>query len=443
MADTTPLLEEFPAASYDQWRAAVDKDLAGAPFEKKLVSHTYEGIDIQPVYSDRDWSADGTSDPSGYPGFSPRTRGADPMGLAACGWDVRQEHADPDLAKSYQLILEDLQRGATSLQLRFDVACRDGLDPADEAAKDLVGRDGLAVYGLGDLDELLKEVRLGAIAIGLEAGSAAPAMAATLHALWKQRGVPTEQIYTSFNHDPLAVLARSGRLPTSIDTAMKHLGALAVYCDANMPKVRAARVGTGPYHHAGATAAQDLGLSMATAFAYLKAMTDAGLSVEAAAKQVTFAFSLGCNFFLASAKLRAARKLWAKLLEACDVDPSTPGVSMQIHARASKRVLTARDPWVNLLRNTVTTFASAVGGAQIITSEPFDKAIGLPDSFSRRIARNTQVILMEESHRAKVIDPAGGCYFLESLTDELAEKGWAELQKIEAQGGMAQALTSG
>ena len=441
MPETMSLLEGFEPVSYEQWRDVVEKDLKGAPFEKKLVTHTYEGIDLQPVYSPRDWDHQG--DPSGFPGFSPRTRGADPMGLAACGWDVRQEHADPDLVRSNELILEDLQRGATSLQLRFDAASREGMDPDDESAGDLVGRDGLAVYGLPDLDALLKDVRMGAIALGLEAGSTALPMAAAVTALWDQREVDRQRIYASFNYDPLAVLARSGRLPTSIDTAMSHLGELAVFCNTELPKVRAVRVGTGPYHHAGATAAQDLGLSMATAFQYLKAMTDAGLSVDQAAKQITFAYSLGCNFFLATSKLRAARKLWTKILEECGAEDPAASGSMQMHVRTSKRVLTARDPWVNLLRNTVTTFAAAVGGAQIITSEPFDKAIGLPDSFSRRIARNTQIVLMEESHLAKVIDPAGGCYFLESLTDELAEKGWAELQKIEAEGGMAHALATG
>ena len=441
MPETMSLLEDFDPVSYDQWRAIVEGDLKGVPFEKKLVSHTYEGIDIQPVYSQRDW--DNTNDASGYPGFKPRTRGADPMGLAACGWDVRQEHADPDLVKSNEHILDDLQRGATSLQLRFDAASRDGYDPDDPAAEALVGRDGLAVYSLNDLDALLDTVRLGAIAIGLEAGGTALPMAATLTALWDKRDVARDRVYASLNTDPLAVLARTGDLPTSIDTAMSHLGELAVFCNKELPKVRAVRVGTGPYHHAGATAAQDLGLSMATAFQYLKAMTDAGLSVDEAAKQITFAYSLGCNFFLAIAKLRAARKLWTRLLEACGAEDAAGVGSMQMHVRTSKRVLTARDPWVNLLRNTVTTFAGAIGGAQVITSEPFDKAIGLPDAFSRRIARNTQVILQEESHLAKVIDPAGGCYFIENLTDELAEKGWAELQKIEEQGGMAAALSQG
>lgn len=444
MPETMPLLEGFDTVSYEQWRDVVEKDLKGAPFEKKLITHTYEGIDLQPVYCPRDW--DHHNDPSGFPGFSPRTRGADPMGLATCGWDVRQEHADPDLVRSNELMLEDLQRGATSLQLRFDAASRDGFDPDDPGAADLVGRDGLAVYGLADLDAVLKDVRLGAIAMGLEAGATALPMAAAATALWDQREVDRRKVYASFNCDPLAVLARSGRLPTSVDTAMSHLGELAVFCDSELTKVRAVRVGSGPYHHAGATAAQDLGLSMATAFSYLKAMTDAGLNVDQAAKQITFAYSVGCNFFLATAKLRAARKLWTRILEECGAEDSAAdsgGGSMQMHVRTSKRVLTARDPWVNLLRNTVTTFAAAIGGAQVITSEPFDKAIGLPDSFSRRIARNTQIILMEESHLAKVIDPAGGCYFLESLTDELAEKGWAELQKIEAEGGMAEALTTG
>jgi len=439
MPDTMPLLEGFQAVTYEQWRELVDADLRGAPFEKKLVTHTYEGLNIQPVYTPRDFQND--ADPSGFPGFSPRTRAADAMGLATCGWDVRQEHADPDLHKSNELILEDLGRGATSLQLRYAAAARDGLDPNDPATESLVGRDGLSVHSVADLEKLLASVRLEAISLGVEAGAAALPFAASHIALWKRQGLDISKVYASLNYDPLAVLARSGKLPYSIDTAMSHVGELASYCTKHMPRVRAVRVGSGPYHHAGATATQDLAFSMATAYAYLKAMTDAGLSVEQAAKQITFAYSVGCNFFLATAKLRAARKLWQKVLEACGAPEAAS--SMQLHVRASKRVLTVRDPWVNLLRNTVATFAAAIGGAQVITSEPFDKAIGLPDSFSRRIARNTQIILMEESHLSKVIDPAGGCYFIETMTDDLAEKAWAELQEVEKQGGMANALTSG
>ena len=432
------LLDDFPPTDYDAWRAVVDKDLKGTPFEKKLVTSTYEGIDLWPVYTRRDWPSQ--DDPSGLPGFDPFTRGSDLMNDPAQGWDIRQEHAHPNLAVSHDAILEDLHRGVTSVQLRLDVCARDGLNPGDDAAADRAGVDGLMLYRMADLDVLLDGVQLNLIGVGLEAGAAFLPSAAHLIALYEKRGHDRATLRASFNADPLAVLARDGQLPQSLDAAMDQLAQLATWSSTHLPQSTSVRVGTGPYHHAGATAAQDLGFSLATGVAYLRAMTDAGMSLDAAAKQLLFAYSLGCNVFLAIAKLRAARKLWANVLTASGLaDPP----SMHMHVRTSKRVLTACDPWVNLLRNTVTTFAGSVGGAQIITAEPFDKALGLPDAFSRRIARNTQHILHEEAHLDQVTDPAGGCWFLESLTDELAEKGWAFFQQIEAQGGMAQTLTSG
>ncbi len=436
------LLDDFPPVSYEQWREVVEKDLKGAPFEKKLITHTYEGIDMQPVYAREDWPSDG--DPSGFPAGWPHTRGGNPVGNAVCGWDVRQEHLLPEPAQNNKAILDDLARGVTSIQLRIDAAARRGIAHDQPKFEQFAGRDGCMVHHLADLDAALKDVRLGACGLGLEAGAAFLPAAATVVALLKQRGVDLADAWGAFNADPLAVYVRDGELPMPVDAALSQVAALAKWTSANMPRFRSVRVGSGPYHHAGATAAQDLGISMATAITYLRALTDAGLDINAAARQLLFAYSLGCNQFLAIAKLRAARRLWARVLEASGADLSPDaGVAMVMHARTSKRVITARDPWVNMLRNTVTTFAAAVAGADIVTTEPFDKAIGLSDDFSRRIARNTQVILGEESHLSRVIDPSGGCWFIEKMTDEVAEKGWAVLQDIERQGGMVKAIESG
>lgn len=439
MSANPGLLEDFETTTYETWREQVEKDLKGAPFEKKLVTHTYEGIDIQPVYVQGDWDAEG--DPSGFPGLFPLTRGADPLGSTACGWDIRQEHTHPDLGASHRLILEDLRRGVTSLQLRYDAAARFGLDADHPSASGLSAKDGLPVYSLADLRLLLADVQLGMIQVGLEAGAAVIPASAQLINLLKEQGVDFAKARGSLNADPLAVLARRGEYPISIEAGIKQAADLAVWTNQNLPHYTAIRVGTGPYHHAGATAAQDLGLSMATALTYLRAMIDAGLSGEQAAKQILFAYSLGTNFFLAISKLRAARRMWAMVLEEAGINAKA--CPMLMHVRPSKRVLTQRDPYVNMLRNTVCCFAGATAGAQIITTEPFDKALGPAEDFSRRIARNTQLILNQESHLGRVIDPAGGSWFVESLTDELCKKAWGELQVVESKGGMARALVDG
>ena len=433
------LSEDFAPVSYEAWRAAVEAALNGVPFEKKLVSHTYEGIDIQPLYTRQDWPAEG--DPSGFPGLAPFTRGSTPLDHLRDGWDIRQEHALPDPAEANRAILTDLERGVTSILLRLDAAARNGLDPDDEEAAALAGRDGVMLYGLDDAATALSGVHLQMAGLALEAGAAAAPAAALLAAYADRQGVARADLRLAFNADPLAVLARDGQLPVPLGGALRDLADLARWTSRHLPASTSVRVGTAPYHHAGATAAQDLGFSMATGILYLRTLTDAGLSLQAATRQIVFSYSVGTNFFLAIAKLRAARKLWARVVEASGGDRDAQ--RMRLHVRTSKRVITTRDPWVNLLRNTVGTFAGAVAGADAITSEPFDKALGLSNDFSRRIARNTQLILQEESHLGRVLDPAGGSWMIESITDELAEKAWQTMQAVEAQGGMAEALTSG
>lgn len=440
MLDTEfSLRDDFPPVGYDEWRRLAEADLQGAAFEQKLVSHTYEGIDVQPVYTRRDWPAE--DDPFGFPGMPPFVRGSTPLGAVETGWDLRQEHAHPDLAGTNQAILEDLQGGVTSLLLRLDVAARNGLDPDAPAADELAGRDGLMAYHVDDLDAALAGVHLNMIGVTLEAGAAFLPAAAMLAALWRRRGVGAEQARGAFNADPLAVLARDGQLPQSPEEALSQMAALAAWTSVNLPHVTAVRVGTAPYHHAGATAAQDLAFGMATAVEYLRTMTHAGLEVDAAARQILFSISVGTHHFLAIAKLRAARRLWSRVVEACGGSPATG--AMRLHSRVSKRVLTLRDPYVNLLRNTVACYAAGLGGADAITSVPFDAAIGQPDSFSRRIARNTLLVLQEEAHLHRVIDPAGGSWYLDWLTQQLAEKAWAIFQQVERAGGMLQAIRTG
>lgn len=436
LAPQFTLRDDFPPVGYDEWRALAEADLEGAPFEQKLVTHTYEGIDIQPVYTRRDRPGEG--DPAGFPGLPPFVRGARPLGAVQTGWDLRQEHAHPDLAATNQAILDDLQGGVTSLLLRLDSAARHGLDPDAPEAAELAGRDGLMAYHVEDFDRALAGVHLHMVGVTLEAGAAFLPAAAALVALWRRRGVTPPQARGAFNADPLAVLARDGQLPVPPRVALAQMAHLAAWTAKTYPQVTAVRVGTAPYHHAGATAAQDVAFGMATGVEYLRAMTDAGLDVDSAARQILFSISVGTHHFLAIAKLRAARRLWARVVEACG--GSAAAGAMRLHSRVSKRVLTLRDPYVNLLRNTVACFAAGVGGAEAITSVPFDSVAGLPDALGRRIARNTAIVLQEEAHLHRVIDPPGGSWYLDWLTDQVADKAWALFQEVERLGGMLLAI---
>ncbi|QEG00771.1 Methylmalonyl-CoA mutase small subunit [Stieleria maiorica] len=431
--------DDFPAVDYDQWRQVVEKALAGSPFEKKLVSKTYDDLSIQPIYSRRDES--GQDDPMGFPGLATRVRGGSPLGSTQSGWDLRQEFCDPCLTEGNQAILEDLAGGVTSIQIRLDDAARCGLDPDASVSDTGTGRGGVMVYCVDDLDKLLGDVQLDMITVALDSGAAFVPAAATLVALWQRRGVPPREARGAFNADPLAELARRGQLPTETPSALLLLADLADWTSKHYPQVTAVGVDTSPFHDAGASAAQDIAFALATGVEYLRAMTDRGMDVDTAAKQILFRISLGTEHFRAVAKLRAARWLWSRVLESSGA--SEDAWAMRIQTRTGNRVLTKHDASVNLLRNCVAVFAGGIGGADTITSVPFDCVAGLPNEFSRRVARNTALVLQEESHLHRVIDPAGGSWFLDQLTTDLAGKAWEIFQETERQGGMAAALAGG
>ncbi len=433
------LRDDFPPVTYEAWRALVQTEAAGAAFERKLVARTYDGIRVQPLYTRDHW--DGAGDPSGLPGTAPFVRGSRAVEAGPRDWDVRQDHAHPELDLTNAAIRQDLDRGANSVQIRLDAAARTGTDPREPDAADRVGRNGVAACHVDDLDAVLAGVNLEDHAVALDAGAASLPAAAMLVALWERRDIDRATARGAFNADPLGTLAGDGRLCTSLPRALAQLADLAAWTAGNAPGVTAVGVQTGPYHWAGATAAQDLAFSMATGIEYLRSLTRAGIGVDTAARQTLFTYDVGCRFFLAIAKLRAARRLWCRVVQACG--GSTDGQAMRMAVRPSRRILTKRDAWVNVLRNTVCCFAGSVGGADVIHTMPFDAALGLPGEFSRRLARNTPIILCEESYLGRVIDPAGGSAYLESLTDQLANTAWTILQEIEQRGGMATALTAG
>jgi methylmalonyl-CoA mutase len=434
------ILDDFPPVSYDTWKTKAVADLKGVPFEKKMITRTYDGIEIQPVYVPESWPS--ANDPSGFAGGLPYTRGTRPLGHALDGWDVRQELLHPEPAEANQILLDELDHGVSSVELKFDAAACAGLDADDPRSAELCGREGVMVYSVGDLDQALKGVHLDIVPVSLEAGAAFLPAAALLAALWETKGVKGSKALGSFNADPLGTLMRDGTLPQPLEVALLHMTDLAAWTSSHLPNVSSVRVSTVGYHHAGSNSIQDLAFALGTAVEYLRSMTAAGLELNTAIGQIAFHETVGCKFFQSIAKLRALRKLWARALEACGADVKTPS-RLRVVVETSRRVMTHRSPWVNLLRNTAATFAGAVAGADVIITLPMDAAVGLSDETSRRLARNVQLILQEECHLNQTVDPAGGSWFLETLTDEMAEKAWSLFQQIESLGGMAKAATSG
>ncbi len=428
MSDNKPSAEtnlslaaDFPAAGHDQWLKLVDKVLAGAPFDKKLLSRTYDGLAIQPLYTRADWNAAG--DPSGLPGGVPFTRGGRALGTSVDGWDIRQSHRHPDPAMVNAEILSDLEHGVASIVLMTDTN----------------GVNGTAIRTERDLDRALQGVQLDLAPVVLQATAASLPTAALLMNLLEQRRV--KDFAGNFGLDVLGELAVTGSLAADVETELKRMADAAAHVAAAYPKARAVNIGTVIFHSAGAADAQELGYAMASAVAYLRVMTAAGLDIDSACGQIAFTAAVDADFFLSIVKIRALRKLWSRVAEACGA--GLENRTAPITACSAPRMMSKRDPWVNVLRTTVACFAAGVAGADAVTVLPFDLAIGLPGDLGRRIARNTQIVLQEESSLAKVVDPAGGAWMFERLTDELAEKAWAFLQEIEKQGGMAKALTAG
>lgn len=322
---------------------------------------------------------------------------------------MRQRHAAADGGA----VLADLENGVTSLWL-------------------VVGEGGVPVTSLA---QVLDGVLLDLAPVVLDAGAEVEPAAREFLRLCAERGVAADAVRGNLGADPLGHEARTGRAADFGPAA-----GLARRCAEEYPGLRALTVDALPYHEAGGSAAQELGASLATGVAYLRELTAAGLSVGQACRQLEFRYAATADQFLTIAKLRAARRLWARVAEVC----GAPGADAQLqHAVTSPVMMSRRDPWVNMLRTTVATLAAGAGGADAVTVLPFDDALGLPDAFARRIARNTSTILIEESHLARVIDPAGGSWYVERLTDELARAGWEFFQGIERDGGQAAVLRSG
>ena len=434
------VLDDFPAVSYEEWKAKATADLRGVPFEKKMITHTYDGLEVQPLYTAQSWSS--AADPSGFPGIAPYTRGVRPLGHALDGWDVRQEVRKPTPAEANAVLLEELQHGAHSVELKLDAAACNGLDADDRRAAGLGGREGVMIYHRGDIAQVLQNVVLDISPVSVDAGAAFLPAAAVLAAQWAEQGMDPGKVLGSFNADPLGVLMLHGTLPLPLDAAIAQMVDLAAWTAKRYTNVTAIRVSTTVYHQAGASPVQELAYAMETAVEYVRAMTAAGMDINTAVKQIAFHEAVGCRFFQCIAKLRALRKLWAKIAMACGAEQASIA-AMQLSTETSRRVLTRRDPWVNLLRNTAACFAGVVGGADVVTTLPMDAMVGPSDETARHLARNTQLILQEECRLNQVVDSAGGSWFLETLTDQLAETAWALFQQVEAKGGMIKAALSG
>lgn len=395
MSETTLQLGE--AADEADWRALVEQGLKGASWER-LVGKTADGIPLEPLYREADVQT--ATDISGMPGAAPFVRGS-----GQSGWVVRQSFAYPDIERTNVEILADLQGGVGAIELVIDPN----------------GKDGVAIKSAADLDRALAGVILEAAPVSL--GAANEQSAVLLRAKLKGVAVPG----TAFNLDPLGAHLRTGADQTE--------AALAAYLftaqtTRDLPSARYLRVDARIVHEAGASEAQEIAYALHSGIAYLRGLETRALGIEDSARAIGFAIAVGPDALIEAAKLRALRLCWARVLEASGATPEHRAA--HIHAFTSRRMMTRYDAWTNILRVTSAAFAAAVGGADEITTYPLTDALGHPSAFARRVARNTQHVLAEECRLGHVADPAGGAWFVEKLTRDIADRAWSLMQQMQA-----------
>ncbi len=422
MADPTTKTDftsGFAPATYDEWRKLVEKALKGGDFDKRLVKHTLDDLRIEPLYARADATAEAQN---AVPGHAPFTRGTKPQ-AAGLGWSIHQRVSEEDPSTANKVILEELEGGANGAVLQI-------AGP---------GQFGIKAASASDMATALTGVYLDMAPIQLKGGiaglGAAQHFVGALAALGSKPGTAGAFL----NVDPLGTLARFGTSWAPYETALKETVAFAAETRKNEPNLSCVLVDATIPHEAGASEALELAFLASSLVAYLRAFEAAGTAPDEALGTIAFAVAADTDLFITAAKLRAARRLIARIAEAANA--SAP--HMHITAVTSERMMSKRDPWTNLLRTTAACAASVFGGADAISVLPYSWVIGEPDSRARRIARNTQLVLQEESSLGRVVDPVGGSWYVEKLTDELAQKSWAVFQDIEEKSGAAQALASG
>jgi methylmalonyl-CoA mutase len=402
------LAAEFPPVSREDWLKLVEKTLNGAGFDKKLVSKTYDGLKLQPLYE--------------------RAKGAAPIANRAAGspWSVMQRIDLPDPKMANIEALHEVENGAGGLALVF------------------AGAPSANGYGLADvsaetLERVLDGIWLDALPIRIDGRGRVFKAAEAFLKIAEQRGTDLAKLDVAFGVDPLGALAALGGTPEPLDAGIAKRARFAADLSKRGFRGQFFIADGRPIHDAGGSEAQELAYVLASALTYWRALEATGLSLDAARKQIAFLLAADADQFLTTAKFRALRKLWARIEEAANIAP----MPIRLHAETAWRMMTQRDPAVNWLRTTVATFAAGTGGADTITVLPHTAALGLPDRFARRMARNLQLILLEESNIYRVSDPNAGSGAIEAITHELCAAAWQLFQEIEARGGAAAALDAG
>jgi methylmalonyl-CoA mutase len=416
------------------WQAAASKEVKG----KDIVWHTPEGIEVRPLYTREDIEG---IDP-GLPGFAPYTRGPYASMYTGRPWTIRQYAGFSTAEDSNAFYRRNLAAGQKGLSVAFDLATHRGYDSDHPRVTGDVGKAGVAIDTLDDMKILFDGIPLDTMSVSMTMnGAVLPVMAFYIVAA-EEQGVAQAQLSGTIQNDILKEFAVRNTYIYPPAPSMRIVADIIAYTSKHMPRFNS--ISISGYHmlEAGATAVQELAYTLADGMEYVRVAKAKGLDVDAFAPRLSFFFGIGMNFFMEIAKLRAARLLWHRIMDGFGAK-NPKSLMLRTHCQTSGVSLTEQDPYNNIVRTTIEAMAAVLGGTQSLHTNSFDEAIALPTDFSARIARNTQLILAEESGITHVADPLGGSYFIESLTGELADKAWALIEEVEALGGMTAAVAEG
>jgi methylmalonyl-CoA mutase len=416
------------------WQTAASNEVKG----KDIVWHTPEGIEVRPLYAGEDVEG---IDP-GLPGFAPYTRGPYASMYTGRPWTIRQYAGFSTAEDSNAFYRRNLAAGQKGLSVAFDLATHRGYDSDHPRVTGDVGKAGVAIDTLDDMKILFDGIPLDTMSVSMTMnGAVLPVMAFYIVAA-EEQGVAQAQLLGTIQNDILKEFAVRNTYIYPPGPSMRIVADIIAYTSGHMPRFNS--ISISGYHmlEAGATAVQELAYTLADGMEYVRVARARGLEVDAFAPRLSFFFGIGMNFFMEIAKLRAARMLWHRIMDGFGAK-NPKSLMLRTHCQTSGVSLTEQDPYNNIVRTTIEAMAAVLGGTQSLHTNSFDEAIALPTDFSARIARNTQLILAEESGITHVADPLGGSWFVESLTKELADKAWALIEEVEALGGMTEAVAEG
>ena len=433
-------MTDFPKKTLEDWQTLATRECRGKPLAD-LNWETPEGIEVKPLYTGEDLKGLGHLD--SLPGMAPFVRGPKATMYAGRPWTVRQYAGFSTAEESNAFYRKNLEAGQTGLSVAFDLATHRGYDSDHPRVVGDVGKAGVAIDSVADMKILFDGIPLERMSVSMTMnGAVLPVMAMYIVAA-EEQGVTPDKLAGTLQNDILKEFMVRNTYIYPPEPSMRIVSDIIAYTSAHMPKYNSMSISGYHMQEAGATCAQELAYTIADGIEYVRVAINSGLEVDAFAPRLSFFFAIGMNFFMEVAKLRAARLLWSTLMQEKFAPKDVRSLMLRTHCQTSGVSLTAKDPYNNIMRTTIEAMAAALGGTQSLHTNSFDEALALPTDFSARIARNTQLVLQEETGITKVVDPLAGSYYVESLTSELMAEARELIDEVEELGGMTRAVESG